>query len=1140
MTSQDSRKFYYPFKKHNDDVSNEKNRTALEEFLNSLAFTTEGPIGGGGHLSGSGPPINSIGFIGDIYIDTASGIFYFKDTDGVWKSFADMASQVELDALQLLVEGRVRWRDEWVQQTYESDDMVRDGAYTMIANKQTNDKPAPAPAGALTWLVPDNPVWNPLQYTGMVFAGVRVLPPADRFFEMSEFRVWLPNVSPDAHYQVVIIDLITGLFEISTVFDGDILPVPGWLAVNVDPQFISEGDDFVIGLATANSAADTLYNHPWVYEGTSQTATPAAGNWNRDNQHLIVRISKTDDDATDRSAELAAVIPGSIIRPTSEADLGAFWEYETVGAGIDQGTYYEFNVTLVSSGGAGPPVAQRCQVYFEVPVPLPADYVELVNHWAASPNLQGYIQFDSILGGTLNEDAYGVDVQLQEFTASDDWDLVAIAGGAGGGGGEAPITLQQLESWPTGPTFLAGNYSVLGNVLTIPAGRGVIMDSYSDPENIPIITGLDWSEQTIDFGVVLTRHTSFVYIDSSGIVQFDIVSPDAALWRQRLYLGRIFHDVSDGSLGAEFRPWHAVPNQISNTLFDFIRAAGGAFLFNGGEVDTKYPDLTYALTESQWFSPGESWYQDRDDPNIANNPALDPAVFSYMLSDGTVFAADTTLVDPASYESAPGIVSAIPAPPFNSTIQRLYAFINGEFIMTYGQEVYASVEDAVNNLAHDIQTFVPPVYIEDDGQVALIAYFIMEQGATDLSDGADVIVINDERLPIGGGGGHVHTHDASYLALSGGVMAGDINMDDGTPADLYGLANPPPQLTSAVSLDYLNDTQGLYLPLTGGSMSGAITMTGAAGVRSLLGVNMIAGENLDQSIDVRGATTGGARLQLFGGASGLASHAYFDAELHNIRTVAGDLLMQMSTGVISALRRIDLGGTNKVTSVLDPTDPQDVATKAYVDANIGVGPFLPLSGGTLTGLVTFFGTQLGTLKTNSSKPLQMQVNDGNVTYLEMRAYRHTDGSNHSTSLGMLNRKVDSTWMGGLAIGSTFAELYFQSTAASVWDDNRTWFRAESQTLRTNALSFNWYEPGQTSMRFREGGTGPGFSITRLAPSGNFAMYDYSAGNYAMEYILTIGMNMKIQNPDSSVARNIQVSTAAPIGGIDGDVWMRFA
>jgi len=815
-----ARQWFVPFKQGLDSPSHERNWTSLEEFLNSLEFR-DAPGGGGSgeHHLGSGPPGAADGQDGDVWFDITNGKIYVKEAGG-WTLAFDALTETDKDQILALIAGRVNWRDEWVQQTYLTNDMVRDGAYTMIANKNTNDKAAPVPTGSLQWLITDNPAWSPLEYTGSVVTGVRVQPPAGRFFEVSEYRVWIPDVSPNASYQVVFLDQVTGIWTVTSTFTGEILPVPGWFNVPVQPSFIGEADDFVIALLAANSAGSTDFNHPWVYTGTSQGGDPGLGNTTRDNQHTVIRISTTDDDGTPRTAELDSVVLDTNIRVVDESDLNSFFEYVVTGV-IPGAAFYEYNVSLLDTGLGGPGVGNRCQIYFEIPIALPAQYVSLPNHWAASPALSGYLQFDELTGGVEGADAYGVDLQIQEFSASDDWDLVAIAGAGGGGGGDGPTSvLQQLESWPTGPTHLElvdgqlTPYFVVGNVLTVGAGRGVIMDSYTDPENIPVIIGLDWAEQSIDFGVVLDRHISYVYIDGNSLVQFDTLAPDAATWRKRMYLGRIFHDVTDGSLGPNFRPWHAIPNQAANSLFDFIRAAGGAFLFNGADVDAKYPDLTYAITESQWFSPGESWFQDRDDPNIANNPASDPAVFDYMLSDGTVvLPGDTTLVDPTQYESAPGVLTAIPGAQ-RASIQRLYAFINGQFIMTYGQEYYNTLEDAVLNLSHDIQQFDPPAYVESEGQIALIAYFIMGASVTDLSDGTDVVIINDERLPIGGGGGHVHTHDATYLKLSGGTMAGDINMDSN---DLYGLVNPPSQLTSAVSLDYLQDVIGLYLPLTAGS-----------------------------------------------------------------------------------------------------------------------------------------------------------------------------------------------------------------------------------------------------------------------------------------------------------------------------------
>jgi hypothetical protein len=814
-----AKQFFYPWKGQGDGASHEYNQTALEEFLNQLDLP-EGSLSAGIHHNGSGPPPAGLGLDSDVYFDTANDDIWYKGTSG-WEL---MMNGMDADETIALIEDRVRWRNLWVQQTYEENDMVRDGVYTMIANKDTNDKAAPVPVSPLTWMVPNNPVWSDLAHVGSVVSGIRLTPPAGRYFQASEIRVWLPDVTVDAQYMIIIVDLVSGLYRIGAEFNGTILPIPGWFETPVDPVFISEGDDAVVALVAQNSTASTTFEYPWMWRGAAQLPTdPNNGNMNRDNQHTILRVSKTPSGGPQGAAgpDLESVIVGTVIR--SETDINEFNYFEWRVAGIvDNGTWMEYTVTLLNTGLGGNLDDQLANVTFTIPVALEAKYVAVSNAWSTQPDIQGYLQFDQILDGTFSQDQFGVDVLLQEYAASDDWDIVAISGGGGTSEGGAPVAVQQLESWPTGPTHLEASYSQVGTALTVPAGRGVIMDSYTDPENIPTITALDWPEQVLDFGSVTTRHVSYVYIDENSVVQFDTVPPDAALWRSRQYLGRSFHGVITGDLLGDFRPWHAVPNQVSNTLFDFIRAVGGAFLFNGGEIDTKYTDLTFAVNEQQWFSPGESWFQDRDDPNIANNPAQDPASFAYILTDGSVHnGVETTLVDPANYESSPGIVSAIPGSTNRASIQRFWISIAGSFYMSYGQEWYDNLEDAINNLAHDIQTFVPSPYMEDEAQIALVGYFILEKGASDLSDGTDVVVINDERLPIGGGGGSAHSHDATYLALSGGTMSGDINMDGG---DVYGLQNPPPQLTSAVTKEYVDGRDALYLPIGGGTMLGSINM----------------------------------------------------------------------------------------------------------------------------------------------------------------------------------------------------------------------------------------------------------------------------------------------------------------------------
>lgn len=103
-----------------------------------------------------------------------------------------------------------------------------------------------------------------------------------------------------------------------------------------------------------------------------------------------------------------------------------------------------------------------------------------------------------------------------------------------------------------------------------------------------------------------------------------------------------------------------------------------------------------------------------------------------------------------------------------------------------------------------------------------------------------------------------------YLPLAGGTMAGAIIMDGNSVTGLPVPSNPSDAATKA----YVDATEGAYLPLAGGTMSGAINM-----------------------------------------------------------------------------------GSHLITSVTNPVSAQDAATKAYVDSTAGA--YLPLAGGTMTGDIVF-------------------------------------------------------------------------------------------------------------------------------------------------------------------------------------------
>ena len=203
------------------------------------------------------------------------------------------------------------------------------------------------------------------------------------------------------------------------------------------------------------------------------------------------------------------------------------------------------------------------------------------------------------------------------------------------------------------------------------------------------------------------------------------------------------------------------------------------------------------------------------------------------------------------------------------------------------------------------------------------------------------------------------------LPKSGGTMTGAIMMNNQAVTGLPTPANP----TDAVTKEYADDLKSQMLPSSGGTMSGAINM----GNNTITALGAPVGDTDATNKEyVDGAITSAIKsaegdadakyLPLAGGTmtgpiKGLenptendeaANKAYVDAQVSGAGTTADGKYLALAGGTMTG--PIAMGG-QKITGAAEPTDDQDVATKAYVDgeiANVG-GTYLPIAGGTMTG-----------------------------------------------------------------------------------------------------------------------------------------------------------------------------------------------
>lgn len=324
-------------------------------------------------------------------------------------------------------EGVVTWGNKWQSGVlYEKNTMVRDGDWTMIANKNTYDRPAPQPVGAILPGLPVDPTFIEEQNSSVVRTGHNYLFTTGGW--ISKIEVKVPEVTGNTNYRVLIIDKTDPLYPVISVIDDPVLTANTWTTVASGKTIAGVGDNLDIVIDAYNSASTSQVTGGWTYEGAQNVASPPLQNWNRNLGNTILRINDQDLDSADRSAELAGIVPGSTIQIVETATPGNFYQYTVVTTTPAVG-YVEYAVTLDNQGGAGPTTGSTCTMTATIPVPADTKFLSVAAYQAANPNgfstVTGIKNFDGVEQPGISDSAFGVNIEFQEASVSPDWDVVA-------------------------------------------------------------------------------------------------------------------------------------------------------------------------------------------------------------------------------------------------------------------------------------------------------------------------------------------------------------------------------------------------------------------------------------------------------------------------------------------------------------------------------------------------------------------------------------------------------------------------------------------------------------------------------------------------------------------------------------------
>lgn len=292
----------------------------------------------------------------------------------------------------------------------------------------------------------------------------------------------------------------------------------------------------------------------------------------------------------------------------------------------------------------------------------------------------------------------------------------------------------------TNPTGLINggevNIGPVPNDVEITSGLGIVINTYTDPENRPPFKILIWSQinQPITAAPAVAGSLVYLTIGDTGLSVPQINNtptfrgelrqystyPSPQLIRDELFLGVTLHN--GASWGDVSFP--KVINNTAESLYDMMNAVfGPMFVINGGVI-TEAPLFTLDQSAGTLWQLNRNWQNDHKDPHREAIAQTTGVEWRYTNRDFTTVSALTDTIDASQWDNN-GTVEAVPPPGNNASIQRLYEDADSNLWMLWGQVIYDSAQEAASRLNSPIDI---PLLLNVS---FLLGYAVTEQGKID-------------------------------------------------------------------------------------------------------------------------------------------------------------------------------------------------------------------------------------------------------------------------------------------------------------------------------------------------------------------------------------------------------------------------
>jgi hypothetical protein len=261
-----------------------------------------------------------------------------------------------------------------------------------------------------------------------------------------------------------------------------------------------------------------------------------------------------------------------------------------------------------------------------------------------------------------------------------------------------------------------------GTTFSVAPVEGWIIDNVTSPTN-PTIKLIIYSGSSGNTSLYYSSATETYVLLTSGLTLTQQTTfPTPQQRRQNIYLGKFGHGNKQFLINAFNEPDSSLsPVSQLRDMFSVIK------LVNDGVTASAYgSDLRINTSTGVLYGLGIGYITNKLNPNSLTINSQSPATFQYRTQTGGT-ASNTSLIEPGFYDLS-GVRTAVSGT--KATNQRIYLLQNGQIRAQYGQTQYNQLSAAVAALQNEV--FVTFPNFRDNG--ILIGILSVLSTCADLSD----------------------------------------------------------------------------------------------------------------------------------------------------------------------------------------------------------------------------------------------------------------------------------------------------------------------------------------------------------------------------------------------------------------------